>query len=130
MTRAMNTAEEILTSLHGPVPPDPEFAGKPRRWRTAVLHEREDRLDDAEQAILEAVDHIGAYSSVAHMYEERYARLLRAGRTDDAEAARAQAIRWLHAYAGSATSGGEGAALSRERDQRINALGGEDARAV
>lgn len=128
MTRAMNTAEVILTSLHGPVPPDPEFAGQPEWWRTAVLHEREDRLDDAEQAILKAVDHIGAYSSVAHMYEERSARLARAGRTEDAEAARAQAIRWLHAYAGSATSGGEGAALSRERDQRIEALGGEDAR--
>ena len=129
MTRAMNTAEVILTSLHGPVPPDPEFAGQPEWWRTAVLHEREDRLDDAEQAILKAVDHIGAYSSVAHMYEERYARLLRAGRTEEAEEARTQAIRWLRAYAGSATSGGEGAALSRERDQRIEALGGDDARA-
>ena len=125
MTRAMNTAEVILRSLQGPLPPDPEFAGRPEWWRMAVIHEREDRLDDAEQAILRAVDHIGAYSSVANLYEERYARLARAGRHDAAMESRERAIHWLHMYAGSATSGGEGAALSLERDQRIAALGGE-----
>ena len=125
MTRAMNTAEVILTSLQGPLPPDPEFAGRAEWWRTAVLHEREDRLEAAEQVILDSVDHIGAYSSVAHLYEERYARLLRAGRTDAANAAKERAIHWLYMYASSATSGGEGAALSLERDERIAALGGE-----
>lgn len=125
MTRAMNTAEVILSSLQGPLPPDPEFAGQPEWWRTAVIHEREDRLDDAEQAILRAVDHIGAYSSVANLYEERSARLARAGRHDAAVEARERAIHWLHMYASSATSGGEGAALSLERDQRIAELGGE-----
>ncbi|HUQ82171.1 MAG TPA: hypothetical protein VM076_13560 [Gemmatimonadaceae bacterium] len=109
-----------------PEPPaqDPEFAGQPAWWRTAVLLERADRLEEAEQTILKAVDHIGAYSSVAYLYEERYARLARAGRDDDARVARARAIEWLRSYAGSATSGGEGAALSLERDQRIAALGG------
>lgn len=125
MARAMNTAEVILTSLQGPLPADPEFAGQPDWWRTAVLHERKDRLEEAEQVILQSVDHIGAYSSVAHLYEERYARLLRAGRQDEAMAARERAIHWLYVYASSATSGGEGVALSRERDQRIAALGGE-----
>ena len=72
-----------------------------------------------------AVDHIGAYSSVANLYEERYARLARAGRHDAAMDARERAIHWLHMYASSATSGGEGAALSLERDQRIAELGGE-----
>jgi hypothetical protein len=108
-----------------PPRPDPEFAGQPDWWRVAVLHERADRLEEAEQTILEAVDHIGAYSSVAHLYEERCARLARAGRDADAVAAKDRAIHWLYAYAGSATSGGEGAALSLERDQRIAALGGE-----
>ena|SRR5687768_9841816 len=124
MTRAMNTAEVILSSLQGPLPPDPEFAGQPEWWRTAVIHERDDRLDDAEQAILRAVDHIGAYSSVANLYEERYTRLARAGRHEAAMEARERAIHWLHVYASSATSGGEGTALSLERDQRIAALGG------
>ena len=105
---------------------DPEFAGQPAWWRTAVLHERADRLEEAEQAILKAVDHIGAYSSVAYLYEERYARLLREGAPNaDARAAKDKAIHWLYAYAGSATSGGEGAALSLERDQRISALGAQ-----
>jgi hypothetical protein len=110
---------------------DPEFAGQPEWWRAAVMHERGDRLDEAEQAILQAVDHIGAYSSLASLYEERCARLVRDEHRDEhrdaaAEAARARAIHWLRVYASSATSGGEGAALSRERDQRIAALGGEE----
>ena len=116
-----NEAEPVIE----PPGPDPEFAGQPDWWRDAVLHERADRLEEAEQAILTAVDHIGAYSSVAHLYEERCARLARAGRDADAASARDRAIHWLYAYAGSATSGGEGAALSLERDQRIAALGGE-----
>ena len=125
MTRAMNTAEVILTSLQGPVPPDPEFAGQPEWWREAVMLERANRLEEAEQRILKAVDHIGAFSSVAHLYEGRYARLQRAGRDEEATAARERAIHWLDVYASSATSGGEGTALSRERDQRVAALGGE-----
>jgi hypothetical protein len=128
MTRAMNTAEVILTSLQEPLPPDPEFAGQPDWWRVAVTHERADRLEEAEQVILQSLDHIGVYSSLAYLYEERYARLLRSGAPNaEAEKAKARAIHWLYAYAGSATSGGEGAALSYERDQRIAALGGEDA---
>ena len=103
--------------------PDPEFAGQPDWWRVAVTHERADRLEEAERAILNAVDHIGAYSSVAYLYEQRYARLSSGGMPNEAEAARQKAIEWLYTYAGSATSGGEGAALSLERDQRIKALG-------
>ena len=102
-----------------------EFAGQPEWWRTAVLLERAGHLEEAEHAILSAVDHLGAYSSVAHLYEERYARLARAGQHDVAADAKARAIRWLYSYAGGATSGGEGAALSLERDQRIAAIGGE-----
>jgi hypothetical protein len=125
MQRALNTSEVILTSMQGPIPPDPEFAGQPEWWRDAVRLERADRLDDAEQKILQSLDHIGAYSSVAHLYEERYARLVRAGKDDGAAlAARERAIHWLTVYASSATSGGEGAALSRERDTRIAALTG------
>jgi len=123
--RAMNTAEVIMNSLQGPLSPDPEFAGQPDWWRDAVLLERADRLEEAEQTIEKALDHIGVYSSLAHMYEERCARLARQGREEDAAAARERAIHWLYVYASSATSGGEGAALSRERDQRIAALGGE-----
>ena len=83
-----------------------------------------DHCTQAEQAILQSVDHIGAYSSVAYLYEQRLARLARSGAPNaELEAARQKAIQWLYTYAGSATSGGEGAALSLERDQRIKALG-------
>jgi hypothetical protein len=126
MTRAMNTAEVIIGSLlSGALPPDPEFAGQPDWWRDAVLLERADRIADAEQTIKNALDHIGVYSSLAYLHELRYARLLREGKQGAAAEARERAIEWLYAYAGSATSGGEGAALSLERDQRIAALGGE-----
>jgi hypothetical protein len=96
----------------------------PDWWRVAVTLERAGRLEEAEQAILGALDHIGVYSSLAHLYEKRHARLVRAGRQEEAEAARERAVHWLVIYASSATSGGEGTALSRERDQRIAALGG------
>jgi hypothetical protein len=126
ITRAMNTAEVILGSLlSGALPPDPEFAGQPDWWRDAVLLERADRIADAEETIQKALDHIGVYSSLAYLHELRYARLLREGKQGAAAEARERAIEWLYAYAGSATSGGEGAALSLERDQRIAALGGE-----
>ena len=104
---------------------DPEFAGQPDWWRDAVLHERADRLEEAEQTILGALDHIGVYSSLAHLYELRIGRLNDEGRDEDALAARDRAVHWLDVYASSATSGGEGAALSYERDQRKRALGVE-----
>ena len=126
ITRAMNTAEVILgTVVNGPPPPDPEFAGQPDWWRDAVLLERADRIDEAEATIERALDHIGVYSSLAYLHELRVARLLGEGKEEAAAAARERAIHWLYMYASSATSGGEGAALSRERDQRIAALGGE-----
>ncbi len=126
MERAVNTAEVILRSLGGPPAPDPEFAGQPDWWRQAVLLERADRVDEAEQVIQRALDHLGVYSSLAWLHEQRMARLSAEGRDEDARIAKARAIQWLNAYAGSATSGGEGAALSLERDKRIAALGGED----
>lgn len=99
-----------------------EFAGQPDWWRDAVLLERAGRLDEAEQTIRKALDHIGVYSQIAYMYELRVARLREEGDVTQANASKERAIHWLHAYAGSATSGGEGAALSRERDERIAAL--------
>ena len=126
MERAMNTAEVILRSLQEPPPPDPEFVGVSEWWRDAVLLERAGRVEEAEQVILRALDHIGVYASLATLHEERRARLLSMGNLEEATTAKARAIHWWYTYAGSATSGGEGAALSRERDERIAALGGED----
>jgi hypothetical protein len=125
---------EFVSSTYAEAPPEPptpepsptsgEFAGKPGWWRQAVLLERDNKLEEAEQVIRRALDHIGVYSQIAYLYEERVVRLRNAGDDVLADDARERAIQWLYAYAGSATSGGEGAALSYERDQRIAALGG------
>jgi len=103
--------------------PDREFAGEPDWWRDAVLLERADKLEEAEQTILKAVNHLGAFSSVARLYEERFARFSAAGQKEAAAVAKERAIDWLDVYASMATSGGEGTALSNERDRRIVALG-------
>ncbi|MEP6779495.1 MAG: hypothetical protein ABJC26_06365 [Gemmatimonadaceae bacterium] len=115
---------QLAQAASGIVPRDDEFAGQQKWWREAVLLERADKLPEAEQTILDSVVHIGAYSSLAYLYELRMARLLHAGSRVGAEAARKRAIEFLNTYASSATSGGEGIALSQERDERIRALGG------
>ena len=94
----------------------------PDWWMAALLMERADRLAEAEQCITDAIDHIGAAIQVAELYRQRMLRLQDSGQPGEALKAREAAIRWAHRYAASATSGGEGAALSRERDAFIAQL--------
>lgn len=94
----------------------------PDWWMAALLMERADRLAEAEQCITDAVDHIGAALQVAELYRQRMLRLQDDGQPGEALKARGAAIRWAEHYAASATSGGEGAALSRERDAFIAQL--------
>lgn len=86
-------------------------------WRSAVALESQDRLEEAEKVINEAVLHLGAAASVAELYALRMDRMLQAQDTVGALDAFRRADRWIAFYAAQATSGGEGAALSRERDQ-------------
>ncbi|MHB1329061.1 MAG: hypothetical protein ACYC2K_12765 [Gemmatimonadales bacterium] len=95
----------------------------PAWWCRAEALERDNRLDEAERTITEAVDHLGALASVAELYRLRMIRLAAAGDYAGAEAAADQAESWIRRYAGQATSGGEGAALSEERDRFIEQLG-------
>lgn len=95
----------------------------PEWWRRAQALEMDGALAEAEQTIIAAVPHIGAFASVAHLYAERMRRLAAAGDTTGAAAAREKAVDWIHSYAGLATSGGEGAALSLERDDFLAELG-------
>ncbi len=94
----------------------------PDWWMAALLMERADRLAEAEQCITDAIDHIGAAIQVAELYRQRMLRLQDSGQPGEALKAREAAIRWAHRYAASATSGGEGVALSRERDAFIAQL--------
>jgi hypothetical protein len=97
-------------------PPNPDWS------KLADRLEQENRLEEMEQAILNGVQHIGALASIAHRYELRMNRLFKQGETEAAKAACRKAIDWWYSYAASATSGGEGAALSYERDQNVSRL--------
>ncbi len=125
---AVNLAELILRSVRRPQASDEPAGDRPAWWRKARALEDEGKLEDAEQAILKAVDHIGAAASLAELYRQRMLRLRDAGDRKGARAAFDKACEWIHFYASQATSGGEGAALSRERDAFLKRLEGEISR--
>lgn len=67
-------------------------------------------------------DHIGVAVSIAEAYAERMRNFRRLGDERRAIAAFKLAKEWMETYAGWATSGGEGAANSYERDRFCDAL--------
>lgn len=77
---------------------------------------------EAEQLIRDSIPTLHFALATAELYRQRWLRLRR---SDPAEAATArnQAAHWAYAYASYATSGGEGLALSRERDEFLSQLG-------
>ncbi len=95
---------------------------RPEWWQRARVLEEADELEAAERAITEAIDHIGASASVAELYAGRMRRLASAGNAPGAAEARIKAEQWIRWYASQATSGGEGAALSVERDRFLASL--------
>lgn len=94
-------------------------------WERALAFERANRTDDAELVIRNAVPHLSFASQTAELYAVRMRRLQAAGEHDAASIAFNAAKRWITFYASLATSGGEGAALSVERDQFLTALRAE-----
>ena len=94
----------------------------PDWWRKALALEAAGKDTEAEQAIRQAVPHIGAAASIAEMYARRMRVFQRAGDEPRAVAAFKKSVDWMGTYAGWATSGGEGEALSYERDQFHAAL--------
>jgi len=85
--------------------------------RAAQSTEGPDRLEAMEEEMRKAIPHIGVAASIAEMYAQRMRAFQRAGNEPRAIAAFKLAVEWMGTYAGWATSGGEGAALSLERDQ-------------
>jgi hypothetical protein len=105
------------------VPKEPRDAeGGTAQWRAARNTEGPDRLEDAEQHLLKEIPHIGAAASIAEMYAQRMRAFQMEGNEVRAIAAFKLADQWMATYASWATSGGEGAALSYERDQFHDAL--------
>jgi len=109
-----------------PMPGVQADAQLPAWARHARALEAADRLDEAEQAMLAGCDQLGVLMSIAEMYRQRMLRLAVGGDSAGAADARARAERWAWQYAANATSGGEGVALSRERDSFIASLGALD----
>jgi hypothetical protein len=127
---ACNLAELILHSCQFDLNPvyvipqtgtpkrdDPPGDGGPEWWRRALALEAQDRCDEAEQIIRDACPHLGFASSTAEMYRLRMLRLKQAGDAPGALAAFRKSSDFIWSYASMATSGGEGAALSLERDE-------------
>lgn len=93
--------------------------------RAAQRTDGPDRLEAVEKEMLAAIDHIGVAGSIAEIYAERMRAFQRAGNEPRAVAAFKLAMQWMYSYASSATSGGEGAALSYECDRFREALARE-----
>lgn len=116
-------------SLRQMIVPPPENKPAPMNtsaWkRAAQSTEGPDRLEAIEEEMRRSIDHIGVAASIAEMYAQRMRAFQRAGNEPRAIAAFKLAVQWMATYAGWATSGGEGAALSYERDQFRAALARE-----
>ncbi|MEO7412187.1 MAG: hypothetical protein ABIZ81_02425 [Opitutaceae bacterium] len=106
--------------------PPPENIPGPRHdsaWdRVANSTGGPDQLKDVEEEMRKAFQHIGVAGSIAEIYAKRMRAFQRAGNEPRAIAAFKLAVGWMGTYAGWATSGGEGAALSLERDDFHDAL--------
>lgn len=125
------TPPRILPSQRQPTartmrvpPPEPPTAASDRSAVAAAAQSTTgpDRLEAMEKALLASIDHIGVAGSIAELYAQRMRAFQRAGNEPRAIAAFRLAMSWMNRYASSATSGGEGAALSYERDQFHAAL--------
>ena len=95
---------------------------EPEWWLRAKALELDGKLEEAERAIKDAVPHLGFASQTAQLYLERMLRMQEEGDAAGAAAAYQKSSDWIYNYASFATSGGEGAALSWERDQFLKEL--------
>jgi len=108
---------------------DADDAGKPEWWRKARALEQQGQLEAAEAVIKDGVPNLYFAHATADLYRLRMSRLKaqndRAGALDAYRRART----FIYFFASMATSGGEGAALSGERDafmtQLIEAFGAD-----
>ena len=123
---AANLAELILDSCafdvvqlhHGPRRAKDKSAGDgPAWWLQALALEAGNKLEAAEEHIRNSCPHLGFAYATADMYRLRMLRLKQAGDTQGALEAFKKADSFIQFYSSLATSGGEGAALSAERDR-------------
>ncbi|HWA15486.1 MAG TPA: hypothetical protein VG817_03580 [Gemmatimonadales bacterium] len=80
------------------------------------------KLKEMEATIKDAIPHLSFAHTIASLYRDRMARLKQEGDSTGAASAYQEAKEWIYFYAAQATSGGEGAALSLERDRFLAEL--------
>ena len=100
-------------------------AGPPSWWIEAEALEEQGKVEEAVELVGRACDHQGAIISQADLWARAMRRRVEAGDRDGARDAWGKARDYAYGYAASATSGGEGAALSMERDAFLERLGPE-----
>ena len=98
------------------------MANVPDWFTKAAELEAEDRLIEAENAIRDNLNDQGFAIAIAEMYRKRMLRLRDKGDVEGAAEARQKASDWAYFYASQATSGGEGLALSSQRDEFLATL--------
>lgn len=98
-------------------------SSKPDWWNRARDLERAGQLNAAEQLLKDAIPHQACALEIAELYRDRMIRLRSEGDVAGAGEAWLESYNWASFYASQATSGGEGAALSRERDKFHAQLG-------
>jgi hypothetical protein len=89
----------------------------PEWYQRAMQLERDGDVKGAELLLKDSIPHAAYAMEIASMHRTRMLRFAEAGDLKAARASREQAVSWAYTYAGFATSGGEGAAFSWERDQ-------------
>ena len=101
---------------------DPEDEGKPVWWQKARKLEAENKLEAAEAVIKDGVPNLYFASATADLYRLRMLRMKAAGDAAGVLEAFNKSEHFIWFMASLATSGGEGAALSWERDKFMKQL--------
>jgi hypothetical protein len=97
-------------------------ASLPEWWRRARKLEAQDKLEEAEAVIKDGVPNLYFAHATADLYRQRMIRKMAEGNQACAREAFGKAEDFIFFMASLATSGGEGAALSHERNKFMDEL--------
>ena len=107
------------------VPPPPAPSTGPGWLVRGRALERAGEFKEMEQLLKDSIPYQAFAIEIASLYRERWQRLKSEGDEAGAKDARQRSADWAWFYASQATSGGEGAALSWERNRFLKTLGPE-----
>lgn len=115
--------DQLVAPAPAPVPPS--GGGGPTWLAQARAMERAGQFKEMEELVRDSIPYQAFALEVASLYRERWRRLNAEGDVAGAQEARRRSADWAYFYASQATSGGEGTAMSMERNQFLKTLGPE-----